>query len=82
MSAFWQHEFLDDIANIASQFEGLPAGTFSVQTVKGNSDNALLGTGLDAELNKTVTLFIDYQAEAGGSSFFGQSAIGGVKVAF
>jgi outer membrane autotransporter protein len=82
MSAFWQHEFLDGTSNITSQFEGLPAGTFSVQTVKGDSDNALLGAGLDAELNDTVTLFIDYGAEAGGATFFGQSATGGVKVAF
>jgi outer membrane autotransporter protein len=60
----------------------LPGGVFSVQTTGGDSDNALLGAGVNAELNQNVTLFIDYQAEAGGSSFFGQSASAGVKVCF
>jgi len=82
LSAFWQHEFLDDPALITSAFQGLPGGTFSVQTPRGDSDTALLGFGIDAELNKTVTLFVDYQAEAGGSTFFGQSASAGVKIGF
>ncbi len=81
-SAFWQHEFLNNPALITSAFQGLPGGTFSVQTPRGDSDTALLGFGIDAELNKTVTLFVDYQAEAGGSTFFGQSASAGVKVGF
>ncbi len=82
LSAFWQHEFLDGSKLITSQFEGLPAGTFSIQTIKGDSDNALLGAGIDVEVTDRVTLFVDYQTEAGGSSFFGQSATGGVKVSF
>jgi autotransporter-associated beta strand protein len=82
LDAFWQHEFLDNPTLITSQFEGLPDGAFSVQTTRGDSDNALLGFGVDAELTKNLTLFIDYQAEAGGSSFFGQSATGGVKICF
>ncbi len=82
LSAFWQHEFLDNPALIASQFQGLPGGTFSVQTTRGDSDSALLGFGVNAELNKNITLFVDYQAEAGGSSFFGQSASAGVKIGF
>ncbi len=82
INAFWQHEFLDKSNNINSQFVGLPGGAFSVSTTKGDPNNALLGAGLDADLNKHVTLFIDYQAEAGGESFFGQSVDGGVKCAF
>ncbi len=81
-SAFWQHEFLDDPSPIVSQFQGLPGGTFSVQTTRGDSDNALLGFGVDADLTKDVTLFVDYEAEAGGSSFFGQSASAGLKLGF
>jgi len=82
INAFWQHEFLNSPALITSAFQGLPGGTFSVQTPRGDSDTALLGFGVDAELNKTVTLFVDYQTEAGGSTFFGQSATGGVKIGF
>jgi len=82
VSAFWQHEFLNSPALITSAFQGLPGATFSVQTPRGDSDTALLGFGVDAELNKTLTLFIDYQTEAGGSTFFGQSATAGVKLGF
>ncbi len=83
LSAFWQHEFLDGTDIITSQFEGLPAGgSFEVQTIKGDSDDALLGLGLDAEITNSLTLFVDYQTEAGGANFFGQAATGGVKVSF
>jgi outer membrane autotransporter protein len=82
LSAFWQHEFLDGANSITIQFEGLPVGSFAVQTTAGDSDNALLGFGLDAEVSNSLTLFIDYQSEAGGSTFFGQSASGGVRVNF
>jgi autotransporter-associated beta strand protein len=81
-SAFWQHEFLNNASPITSTFQGLPGGSFSVETTGGDSNTALLGFGIDAELNKTVTLFVDYQAEAGGATFFGQSASAGVKVGF
>jgi autotransporter-associated beta strand protein len=82
LSAFWQHEFLNGSNSITSQFEGLPAGSFEVQTTDGDSDNALLGAGIDAEVTNNLTLFVDYETEAGGSTFFGQSASGGVKVSF
>jgi uncharacterized protein YhjY with autotransporter beta-barrel domain len=82
LSAYWQHEFLDGSNLITSQFEGLPAGGFSVQTIGGDTDNALLSLGLDAEITKSVTLFIDYETEAGGANYFGQSASGGLKVGF
>jgi autotransporter-associated beta strand protein len=82
LSAYWQHEFLDGQDLITSQFEGLPAGGFSVQTIRGDTDNALLGFGLDAQITNSVTLFVDYQTEAGGANYFGQSASGGVKVGF
>ena len=82
LSAFWQHEFLDGGNFITSQFEGLPAGSFAVQTTSGDSDNALLGFGIDANVTNSLTLFIDYDTEAGGSTFFGQSASGGVRVSF
>jgi uncharacterized protein YhjY with autotransporter beta-barrel domain len=81
-SAYWQHEFLDGPDLITSSFEGLPSGGFTVQTIGGDSDNALLGLGLDAEIANSVTVFIDYQTEAGGDNYFGQSASGGVKVGF
>jgi uncharacterized protein YhjY with autotransporter beta-barrel domain len=82
LSAYWQHEFLDGGNTITSQFEGLPAGSFSVQTTDGDSDDALLGFGIDAQVMNSLTIFVDYETEAGGSTFFGQSATGGVRVSF
>jgi len=82
MSVFWQHEFLNETTAITSAFKGIPAGSFSVRTTEGDRDSALLGLGLDAEINETITLFLSYNAEAGGESYFGQSATGGVKIAF
>jgi len=82
LSAFWQHEYLADGNSITSQFEGLPGGTFAVQTAPGDSDNALLGFGVDAEVTRSLTVFIDYTTEAGGATFFGQSASGGVKISY
>ncbi len=82
VDAYWQHEFLDQSGSISSNFVGVPNGNFSVTTTQGDKNNALVGAGLDADLDQHVTLFIDYQAEAGGASYFGQSIDGGVKIGF
>jgi autotransporter-associated beta strand protein len=84
MSAFWQHEFLNESDNIAASFVGLPAatGNFAIETRGGDRDTALLSVGLDADLNETVTLFINYGSVLGGDTFFGQSATGGVRLNF
>lgn len=81
-SAYWQHEFLDGGNSITSQFEGLPGGSFSVLTTPGDSDNALLDFGIDAVITNNLTLFVDYETEAGGETFFGQAATGGVRLNF
>ena len=82
LSAFYQHEFLNDDTQIISHFAGLPGGGFTVDLPSGDSDNALLDFGLDAEITRNVTLFLDYETEVGGDTFFGQAATGGVKVSF
>jgi hypothetical protein len=46
--ASWQHEFLDQSRGITSN---------------PGRDSALLETGLDAELNKAVTVFEDYTVQ-------------------
>jgi outer membrane autotransporter protein len=38
--------------------------------------------GLDAEINKMITVFGDYTVQAGQSNYFGQSVQAGVKVGF
>jgi outer membrane autotransporter protein len=81
-SASWQHEFLDQSRGITSQFSDVGAGSFNVQTEDPSRDSALADLGLDAVLNKTVTVFVDYAAQAGQDNYFGQSVQAGVKIGF
>jgi len=82
LSASWQHEFLAQSRGVTSQFNGLGAGSFTVNTPNPSRDSALADVGLDAEINHTVTLFVDYAVQAGQSNYFGQSVQGGVKIGF
>jgi T5SS/PEP-CTERM-associated repeat protein/autotransporter-associated beta strand protein len=82
LDASWQHEFLDQSRGITSQFDGLGAGSFSVQTQNPSRDSALADLGLDAQINKTWTVFADYTVQAGQENYFGQSVQAGVKIGF
>jgi autotransporter-associated beta strand protein len=82
VSAYWQHEFLDGNQLITSNFAELPIGSFSVTSPAGDRDTALLDFGVDGQVCRNVGVFLDYTTEAGGSTYFGQSATGGVKVSF
>jgi autotransporter-associated beta strand protein len=82
LSAFYQHEFLNDDTQITSHFAGLPGGNFTVDLPSGDSDDALIDFGIDGEITQNVTLFLDYETEVGTGDFYGQAATGGVKVSF
>ncbi|HEY0256367.1 MAG TPA: autotransporter outer membrane beta-barrel domain-containing protein, partial [Candidatus Methylacidiphilales bacterium] len=82
VSASWQHEYLDNSQGITSQFNSAGGGSFATQTDNPDRDSAFLDIGLDATLSKNVTVFIDYEAQAGQSDFFAQSAQGGVRIGF
>ena len=82
LDASWQHEFLDQSRGITSQFTGTGLGSFSVRTTNPSRDSALADVGLDADVNRTLTLFSDYEVQAGQENYFGQSVQGGVRVAF
>jgi len=82
LSAGWQHEFLDQSRGITSQFNGLGAGSFTVNTPNPSRDSALVDIGLDAQLNNMLTLFTDYSFQAGQSNYFGQSVQAGAKIGF
>jgi autotransporter-associated beta strand protein len=81
LDASWQHEFLEQSRGITSQFNG-GVGSFNVQTTNPSRDSALVDAGLDAEINRTVTVFGDYMIQAGQDNYFGQSIQGGVKIGF
>jgi outer membrane autotransporter protein len=81
-SATWLHEFLDQSRGVTSQFDGIGAGSFAVNTANPSRDSALLDLGFDAQIDKTWTVFTDYSVQAGQSNYFGQSVQAGVKIGF
>ena len=82
LSASWQHEYLDNSSGITSQFQGQGLGSFTVKTTNVDRDAALIDVGLDTQWNKALTVFVDYQVQAGQDNFFAQSIQAGVKVGF
>jgi autotransporter-associated beta strand protein len=81
LDASWQHEFLDQSRGLTSQF-GFGGGSFGVRTINPSRDSALVDAGLDADLNRTVTVFADYVIQAGQENYFGQSIQAGLKIGF
>jgi autotransporter-associated beta strand protein len=82
LNASWQHEFLDQSRGITSQFDGLGAGSFVVNTINPSRDSALIDLGLDAQVNRSITVFADYTVQAGQDNYFGQSVQAGLKIGF
>ena len=82
LSAAWQHEFMDQSRGITSAFSDFGGGSFIVRTPTTSQDSALVDAGLDAQINKNVTVFGDYLLQAGQDNYFGQEVQAGVKVNF
>jgi uncharacterized protein YhjY with autotransporter beta-barrel domain len=82
LTASWQHEFMDASRGITSQFSNFSGGSFIVRTQNSGDDSALIDAGLDAKIDKTITVFGDYLMQAGQSDYFGQSVEAGVRVNF
>jgi len=80
--AAWQHEFLDDSRAIGGAFIGSGLGAFSVQTTNPQRDAALVGVGANFTVRDTMTLFFDYDVQAGQESYLEQSVKGGIKLSF
>jgi uncharacterized protein with beta-barrel porin domain len=81
-SASWQHEYLDNSDGIVAQFDSAGGGSFSVETDSPDRDSAFLDAGLDATVDKNITVFVDYSTQVGQDDFFAQSAQGGVRIGF
>ncbi len=65
-----------------SQFDGTGGGSFVTQTEHPDRDSAFFDVGLDANVTRNVTVFIDYETQVGQNNFYAQSAQGGVKIGF
>jgi outer membrane autotransporter protein len=73
---------MDSSRGITSQFTNFNGGSFIVRTQNSSDDSALIDAGLDAKIDKTITVFGDYLMQAGQSDYFGQSVEAGVRVNF
>jgi outer membrane autotransporter protein len=82
LDASWQHEFLDGQRGITSSFNDIGMGNFTVYTPASGRESALLATGLNIDINRSTTVFTNYQVQLNPTAYFGQSVIAGVKIAF
>jgi outer membrane autotransporter protein len=82
LNASYQHEFIDQARGITSQFDGLGVGSFVIRTPETDRDSVLADVGMDADLNRTVTIFADYLTQAGQENYLGQSGQVGIKLGF
>ena len=82
LTAEWQHEYLDDSDGITSSFSDFNSSPFTIRTPNPSRDSALLGIGLNATISNSLTLYLNYMADAGADTYFAQSIIGGFKARF
>jgi outer membrane autotransporter protein len=82
LDASWQHEFLDDSRPITASFSQIGIGQFTVYTQDPGRESGLLATGVNIDFNRMTTFFVNYQMQIAPSSYFGQSVLGGFKLAF
>ncbi len=81
-TAMWQHEYMDDSSGITSQFNIPGSGAFTINTAAPSRDSALLGCGLTATFNSSMSFYLNYLADVGASDYFAQSIVGGFKARF
>ncbi len=81
----WYHECLDNSRGVATSLAGA-FGSFDLYTLAPERDYALVGLGLNAVLtgNKDIPIgmFLNYDVQAGQSSYLQNSITGGVKASF
>jgi outer membrane autotransporter protein len=82
LEATWQHEFLDQGRGLTSSFSQFSGGSFTVRTPSASDDSALVDLGLDAQVDRSITVFGDYVVQAGQDNYFGQSLQAGVRISF
>ena len=82
LSLSYQHEFLDDDFNLDSQLDIPGTPGFATQGTNSGRDTGLISLGLTATLDNSMSLYLDYLAEYGGSDYFIQSVEGGLKASF
>lgn len=78
--AQWQHEYLDDRANLDASFDNLTA--FEIQGPRVGRDSLRLDAGLSAQICPSVAVFTTYTTELGRENYSLHSVSGGLRVSF
>jgi len=80
-TALWQHEFMDENAPITSSFNDFSSGAFTIHSVSQGRDSALIGVGLTAQLDNSMAIFIEANADLNGN-YNAENFVGGFKGSF
>jgi len=81
LTAMWQHEFLDENAPITSSFNDLGSGAFTIHSVSMGRDSALIGVGLTAQLDNSMAIFVEANADV-NENYNAENFVGGFKGSF
>jgi fibronectin-binding autotransporter adhesin len=82
-NAFWQHEFLNSSQGITASFSQVSSpSTFVFNSAAPERDSFLLGGGVTGHINQSISLFVNYEAQIGDNSLFGQSVMAGLAISF
>jgi outer membrane lipase/esterase len=82
LNASFQREFLSQNQGISEEFTSFDGGPFTIDTPNSTRNSGIGDLGLDADFNRTVSIFVDYLVQAGQNNYLGQSAEAGVKLGF
>jgi uncharacterized protein with beta-barrel porin domain len=64
----WLHEYCGSIRTIPAQFSGAPNVSFLSPGRRYQIDGAIIGGGLDANLSRSVTAYLNYDIPLLGDS--------------
>jgi uncharacterized protein YhjY with autotransporter beta-barrel domain len=82
LTAMWQHDYLNNGYGITSSFSDFNSTPFTIQAATSSRDSALLGTGLTATFDNSISLSLNYLADVNADDYFAQSVIVGLNARF
>ncbi len=80
VSAAWEHIYQGNNDSLSANFGS--GNNFTVNGSATGTDGAVLGAGLNAELDKAFNVYASYQGKAGITNLTDQNISGGINLAF
>jgi uncharacterized protein with beta-barrel porin domain len=81
-TAAFQREFLDDSFDLTSQLDLPDTPAFTTQGTNSGRNSTLIGVGVTATFDNSMSAYLNYLAEIGADDYFVQSVEGGFKANF